>query len=307
MATERSPTAVAGPALEQAEDTTYLLVQRFGYDYAAPVHDLRHRLMVVPRAVHGGQELLGHGLTVTGAPALVAAGSDEFGNHVVDVRATTVAEAISFDAWARVRRCGPGGITTQPPAFVGDGRLKLPSRLTQPDELLASVAADLAASTAGGALSPAALPGAGPSSAGMEVAERACAWAHGALTYAYDVTGVRTSAAEAVAGGVGVCQDFAHVMITLCRAAGLPARYVSGHLVGEGGSHAWVEVVVPDPARPGCTVAVAFDPTHDRRATGGYLTVAVGRDYLDVAPTSGTFEGPGPGRLTATKRLAAVS
>jgi transglutaminase-like putative cysteine protease len=94
-------------------------------------------------------------------------------------------------------------------------------------------------------------------------------------------------------------------MLALCRAAGLPARYVSGHLIGEGGSHAWVEVVVNDPsdASTGRTVAIAFDPTHERRAERGYFTVAVGRDYADVAPTSGTFEGIGPGVLSAQKRL----
>jgi transglutaminase-like putative cysteine protease len=96
------------------------------------------------------------------------------------------------------------------------------------------------------------------------------------------------------------------VMLALCRRAGLPARYVSGHLVGEGGSHAWVEVVVRDSAGPdgGQTVAVAFDPTHERRAREGYLTVAVGRDYADVTPTSGSFEGTDPGVLSARKRLS---
>jgi transglutaminase-like putative cysteine protease len=51
-------------------------------------------------------------------------------------------------------------------------------------------------------------------------------------------------------------------------------------------------------------VAVAFDPTHDRRASQGHFTVAVGRDYSDVAPTSGTFEGTCPGVLSARKRLS---
>jgi transglutaminase-like putative cysteine protease len=54
-------------------------------------------------------------------------------------------------------------------------------------------------------------------------------------------------------------------------------------------------------------VAVAFDPTHDRRADRGYFTVAVGRDYADVAPTSGTFEGADPGVLSVRKRLAPAS
>ena len=162
--------------------------------------------------------------------------------------------------------------------------------LTQPNETLIEVARELVASGA----------------SDLDLAERACTWAHEALIYEWGVTDVHTSAAEALVYGRGVCQDYAHVMLALCRASGLPARYVSGHLVGEGGSHAWVEVVVRDgsqTARDG-TVAVAFDPTHDRRAERGYLTVAVGRDYADVAPTSGTFEGTAPGVLSARKRLS---
>ena len=72
----------------------------------------------------------------------------------------------------------------------------------------------------------------------------------------------------------------------------LPARYVSGHVLGEGGTHAWVEVLVPHPQDADALRAVAFDPTHDRRAGLRYVTVAVGRDYCDVPPTSGTFEAP---------------
>ncbi|MGI9079216.1 MAG: hypothetical protein ACR2GF_00055 [Acidimicrobiales bacterium] len=52
---------------------------------------------------------------------------------------------------------------------------------------------------------------------------------------------------------------------------------------------------------------MAFDPTHDRRAGEGYLAVAVGRDYADVAPTSGTFEWGGPGALTGCNRLGLVA
>ncbi len=285
-----------------AAATIYVLHQRFRYDYDTPVHHLRHRLVVVPRAVHGDQRRLDHRVTVTGAPALVSVGVDGFGNHVVDVRATRVDEAIEFEAWALVRRGtnalgwvgGPraAGVTTLPPSAIGDRRLLAATDLTRADGFLADAARALVA-----ACSRAGPPG------GMELGEGICAWSHRALTYAYGVTGVRTSAAEAVAGGRGVCQDYAHVMIAVCRAAGLPARYVSGHLVGEGGSHAWVEVVVADGNRPGRAEAVAFDPTHDRRAGEGYVTVAIGRDYADVAPTSGTFEGGGPGVLTGRKHL----
>lgn len=277
------------PERPVAGDGIYLLKQRFTYVYPTTVQHLRHRLVVVPRAVHGNQHRLDHRLTVTGSPALVAPTVDCFGNHVVDVIAAEVNGRIDFEAWALVRRDGPGGQTTLPPAAIGDSRLLAATPLTRADPLLAAVALELAAT--GG---------------GIGLAERASSWAHAALTYGYDVTTVRTTAADAVAGGRGVCQDYAHVMLALCRAAGLPARYVSGHLVGEGGSHAWVEVVVADPSRPDRAVATAFDPTHDRRARHGYLTVAVGRDYADVAPTSGTYEGQGPGVLSGRKHLALV-
>ncbi len=65
------------------------------------------------------------------------------------------------------------------------------------------------------------------------------------MTYEFGPTSVRTTAAEAWSLGRGVCQDMAHVMIAMCRTQGIPARYVSGHLLGEGASHAWVEARDP--------------------------------------------------------------
>lgn len=276
---------------ERVEDT-YLLEQRFRYTYDASVRRLRHRLVVVPRVVHGGQRRLNHGFTVSGSPAVVSVTPDAFANHVVELRADVVAEKIDFVTWALMRRGHADEKISLPPRAVVDRRLLEPTPLTRPDGALALAARELSADGAHG----------------LELAERACTWTNGALVYQHGVTGVHTTAAAALAVGRGVCQDYAHVMLAVCRAAGLPARYVSGHLVGEGGSHAWVEVVVTDSAADadGQAMAVAFDPTHDRRAGANYLTVAVGRDYADVAPTSGTFEGSGRGVLSARKRLTVV-
>jgi len=127
---------------------------------------------------------------------------------------------------------------------------------------------------------------------------------HSAISYEYGVTSVRTTAAEALAGGRGVCQDSAHVMLALCHLAGLPARYVSGHLLGQGGTHAWVEVIT---ARAQDAVAVAFDPCNGRRTGSGYVTVATGRDYADVAPTSGSYIGMSRGRLTTDRRVGVIA
>ena len=124
------------------------------------------------------------------------------------------------------------------------------------------------------------------------------------MTYEDGVTSVRTTAAAALAGGRGVCQDYAHIMITVCRLLGLPARYVSGHLLGQGGTHAWAEVIV---ARGDAAEALAFDPCNGRRAGAGHITVATGRDYADVAPTSGSYQGEANGRLTSARRVGVVT
>jgi transglutaminase-like putative cysteine protease len=271
-------------------DGLYRLEQRIRYTYLEPVRRLRHRLMVVPRLFHGGQHRVDHGLTVSGALVSVSETSDTFGNHVTELGAPAVSEWIEFESWALVRRHGPGGMTELRATTVDHERMLAPTALTRAEGELAVVAGDLSSA----------------SSSAMDLAERICTWTRHAMDYQHGVTAVHTTAMAALAGGRGVCQDYAHVMLALCRAAGLPARYVSGHLMGEGGSHAWVEVVLTDPLGV-CTdrmVALAFDPTHERRATRGYVTVAIGRDYADVAPTSGTFEGVGPGALSVRKRLA---
>ena len=123
------------------------------------------------------------------------------------------------------------------------------------------------------------------------------------MTYKHGVTDVATTAAEALAMGHGVCQDYAHIMLAACRASGLPSRYVSGHLLGQGGSHAWVEVLLPANDGTGDSIAWTFDPTHASRGGLGYLTVAVGGDYSDVAPTSGTYRSRTRGRLISSKRV----
>lgn len=113
--------------------------------------------------------------------------------------------------------------------------------------------------------------------------------------YRSDVTTVATTVPDVLAHRTGVCQDFAHVLIGLCRAVGIPARYVSGYILagttsdaptrGAGASHAWVEAFTPTHGWRG------FDPTNDLMASEHHVKMAVGRDYRDIPPTRGTFRG----------------
>jgi len=121
-------------------------------------------------------------------------------------------------------------------------------------------------------------------------------------TYEYvsGATNVSTHANEAFSIRKGVCQDFAHVMLAMCRALRIPARYASGYffdpyrdhrLRGSEASHAWVEIYLPDLGW------IGFDPTNRQVVDDRYVVVAVGRDYLDVAPVHGTFFGGCVGSL----------
>ena len=110
---------------------------------------------------------------------------------------------------------------------------------------------------------------------------------HGYLKYESKSTNVHTHMHDVIKTQRGVCQDFAHFMIGLCRSVKIPARYVSGYLATEAASatHAWLEVYVPGTGWRG------LDPTHNRQIDGTYVKIGHGRDYADVPPVSGNYRG----------------
>jgi transglutaminase-like putative cysteine protease len=273
---------------QNIRQATVLIQQTFRYDYPGPITDLRQRLIVVPPDWHGHQRLATHKLRVSGCNLECERSYDSFGNVVLDLTLEEVESHVEFTTWAVVECQIPTDGSQSPDDIGFDRRFGEPSRLTRPDEAFHAVAAELRASGAGD----------------LDLAALVCNRVHDHFDYEWGVTSVETTAAEAWAGARGVCQDYAHCMVAVCRLCDLPARYVSGHLLGDGGTHAWVEVLLADAG--GADIAVAFDPTHNRRAGPRYVTVAVGRDYGDVPPTSGTFEGPYPGVLTTHKRAAVV-
>jgi transglutaminase-like putative cysteine protease len=277
-----------GLDLEAAARITYILEQGFRYEYETPVVSLRQRLIVVPKPRHGSQYRRAHLLAVTGAQASRRLGRDSRGNVVAWLRAEYVAHAIEFRIAALLERVGEYGTTVLPAQALRSPGLLRPTRLTADDDRLRALGSDLTRN----------------SDTPIEQAEQICDLVHSAITYKHGVTSVRTTAAEALAGGGGVCQDFAHVMLALCHIVGLPARYVSGHLLGQGGTHAWVEVVVPNGHE---AVTCAFDPCNGRRAGNGYVTIATGRDYSDVAPTSGSYIGAARGSLTTDRRVGVLA
>jgi transglutaminase-like putative cysteine protease len=131
---------------------------------------------------------------------------------------------------------------------------------------------------------------------------QACAimeWIHREFRYAPGSTAVTTHLVETFAIRRGVCQDFTHVMLGMCRTVGVAARYASGYLyngpkdslVGAQASHAWCEVYLPEAGW------IGFDPTNNNLADERYVKLAVGRDYDDVAPVVGSYRGSGHCRM----------
>ena len=133
----------------------------------------------------------------------------------------------------------------------------------------------------------------------FEQASAIMRWIHGEFVYEPGATGVKAHLEESFALRRGVCQDFTHVMLGMCRSIGIPARYASGYLyngprdtlVGAQASHAWCEVWLPHAGW------IGFDPTNNTLADERYVKVAVGRDYEDVAPVEGSYLGTGHCRL----------
>lgn len=285
----------ASSQLDGLERVAYRLEQTFQYHYSAPIRTLRHRLHVVPPAQHGPTSLVASRLIIDGADVHRRRWRDGAGNTVVRVRADRVEEYVRFSYTATLSRQPDGASVLLDRAALVDPRWRRTTPLTAPSEPLRALA--LASSPTGEApwdrLS------------GLALADHLNQAAYHALDYEWGLTGVRTTAHEALVLGRGVCQDFAHLMLALCRIRGLPARYVSGHLVGQGGTHAWVEVLVPS-ADGRAAEAVGYDPCNGRRTGAGHVTVATGRDYRDVPPTSGTYVGKAAGHLTTRRDLVVL-
>ncbi len=146
------------------------------------------------------------------------------------------------------------------------------------------------------------------------------------FAYSPGTTDVNTPLLEVLESKMGVCQDFAHLMLAVCRYRGIPARYVSGYLytgqkenlfeseseeeysecgedelhqglVSGDAMHAWVECLLPDRRWHG------LDPTNNVLTDHRYVKVHLGRDYGDVPPLRGVFRGPASQKLEVSVRV----
>ena len=278
----------------------YRIVHRTAYRYGEPVHESFNQVRLRP-VTGDSQNCLDFRLTID-PPATVTTFRDYYGNAVHDFGVPYPHDHLCVEATSDVLTFALAG---QP--LAGPSGMELDR-----SPLLAALVADLeVADEHAEFLIPSTYVGLDPASealAGTLLARDSGTTAYGFLVragshirerfnYRLGATTVHSTVADVIAGGSGVCQDFAHLLISLCRHVGLPARYVSGYLGDvtlSAASHAWAEAWVPPYGW------VGFDATAGAPCTGRHVKVAVGRDYADVAVVRGTYRGSGDASLEVT-------
>ncbi len=259
-------------------------VTRFSYD--APINEAYSEIRLKP-AHRDGQRCSSFALTTEPRGVSIAEYRDRFGNAVHHFDVLESHEALGVTARSEVWTPDQFVDDEAAPSLLDRWDLLRPSRYIPFGGAIADLAADVRAADSL-----------------LGTAQAVMAAVRQRMTYETGSTHVRTVADEALAAGHGVCQDFAHVMIGVCRLHEIPSRYVSGYLFdpqaagnGNSASHAWVDIW--DPERGW----VSLDPTHDREQTGRYVRVGVGRDYADVPPTRGVFKGKAREKLEVAVRI----
>ena len=279
----------------------YRVIHETRYRYASAVSSARQIAHLTPRATDW-QVVHEHRLDIMPAPSEKSVGEDFFGNHVtrfthdsgfdeqtiraeslVDVKPHAPAEDAASPDWRSVRDacangapalrfelaqfCAPSDMAPVPPEAAEYAN----SSLREGDAWLAAV---------------------------LALARRI----HTEFVFDPAATTLATPVEEVISRKRGVCQDFAHTMISCLRAVGLPARYVSGYilthppagqarLIGADASHAWVSAYCPELGW------VDFDPTNGKLADTEFITLGWGRDFSDVTPLRGVVLGSGAQEL----------
>lgn len=275
---------------------------RMTFTYDQPVREAHNELRVRPKDTIG-QRLLAHRLACD-PPCRVLSFTDYWGTTVDHLGVLGEHQQLEIVAEAAVETRDQDDPSTSP-IHPDDGdhpldnlELLSPSPHVRWDDSLEELAADVFAGTTDTETKV---------GAAMAASRRI-------LTYAKDTTRIGIPLPELVAGGTGVCQDYAHLTIGLLRLGGVPARYVSGYLFAEdetvGGSggdldpdavtvqtHAWVEAWLPNDRW------LAVDPTNDQPVGRHHVVIGYGRDYDDVAPVRGIYSGPGRPEVDATVEI----
>lgn len=284
------------------------------YDYQPVVAVAQHMAYLKPLQ-HAGQDLLAHQLTISPEPAQQSVTTDVYGNARCFFALQTAHAVLDVQAMSMVRtQANPLPVSTAPWETLRDSLHYQAGRPYDPaSEFVFASPFVPRHPDFEDYVRPSLQPGASVLAVAIDLMGRI----HHEFAYESNSTQINTPALTALAQRKGVCQDFAHIMLACLRAAGLPARYVSGYLLtvpppghtkllGSDASHAWVSVYVAD--LPAGLRWVDLDPTNKRWGwhTPGedYVTLATGRDFGDVSPLRGVLQGGAHHTLTVGVTVA---
>jgi transglutaminase-like putative cysteine protease len=269
--------------------------------YATPVTHARHVLRLTPVS-RDGERVHVAALQIMPEPVHRREGQDFFGNRLTWIEINEPHETLTVKLSARVAvdteqppaaGATPAWETVREAAFAtGDigplspAHFLFPSRMVSLDPEIRDYVRQSFP------------PGRAILDAGIELIGRMKA----DIAYEIGATTVTTMPPMSFALRRGVCQDFAHIMISGLRGIGVPAAYVSGYLrsaprtdanrlQGSEAMHAWVLMWC------GAAGWIGFDPTNAILASEEHVTLAIGRDYTDVAPMDGVILGSGGQRI----------
>lgn len=300
---------------EEEEATTtfeakrqYAVVHTTKYTYEQPVSLSRQIVHLAPRQLPH-QTCQSQKLVVAPQPEILDETTDAFGNPITSlfIEAEHAELSVESELWVEVSpRNYPPDESSPPWEHVRDrlgyraGRSPHPADLEASRYLFESARVRNKRELAAWA-QPCFPPGV-PILVGVRALMNKI---HRELTFDPKATTVSTPVMTVFDLKRGVCQDFAHLMLSCLRSLGLPARYVSGYLlthpppgrprlVGADASHAWISVYVPDNAGG---IWVDADPTNGMFPSLEHVTLGWGRDYDDVIPLRGVLLGGGAHEL----------
>ena len=256
------------------------------YDYEAPAKSIIQLLRLTPRP-HEGQNVVRWRGENQAGPRLHK-GEDALGNLTHTAYVAGPASQLAISVTGEVETWDSNGVVRgcverfHPDVFLRE------TGLTEPDANLRGFAQDAAAGETDPLWRMHALMSA----------------LHHEVVFDTEATDASATAAQAFALKRGVCQDLTHIFIASARSLGVPARYVSGHLVRDDGvtdqeaAHAWAEAYTPGLGW------VGFDPVNKMCPTDAYIRVAVGLDYLGAAPVRGSRSGGGKEHMDVRLQVA---
>lgn len=281
------------------------------YDYATPAGEGRHLLRLLPAEMAGRQKVRSANLTILPHPTEQRGFTDFFGNAVTELSLPAGHGSVAFEARAVVDRIAcalpaeemalaalPAALSAHLSIGPDAPHHFVPASPRIPQD--AAITDFTRAATTGATGGLIAL---------TEALGRAL---HATMTFDPAATTVDTPPSQAFASRTGVCQDFAQIMIAGLRGMGVPAGYVSGflrtlpppgqpRLEGADAMHAWVRVWAGPSAG-----WVDYDPTNACFAGEDHITVAIGRDYGDVAPVAGVLRIAGGQSSSQAVDMAAI-